>query len=299
MKFAATSVTLLSLFLLSCDSGEQAAPAPEAKKPTCDQSLDSLTGDWARIVSTPNGDALDGLFRVRFNKVEPGGTPTLIATAGTLNKMTYSLAEKKEGYVIFLQDRDIADIEKFKAENKDPNRKMQGKMKVVVDAKKCRLKIDDMYLTYVDGQPQEHFNEAMSSFYAKADKTYSFDQCTDAFGLRYSDKPVDPTKVKAASKSNGPLQERISAGVPSYFYQFVPTSELDPACQMSFDVYEDNARILENQTAVADGKDGKVLNFEHTFQPSGMGIFVELHRYKNCNGQKSLVSVSCGVVLPQ
>lgn len=289
----------LTLGLLSTGVGcEDLMKPPEQpaqeKKSTCALSLDTLEGGYA--YQLPGTEDVDDRIRVKF--MTDGGTQKLIATEGTVDKKVYTRTEMRKYDAVYLEDRDIEDINRFKAENKDPNARLQGKMYVRVNEPRCQVRVSETFITYVNGELKEApmFRE---SWYKPSAHTYSWEKCSDPMSLRFSEEPFDPAKVGAPGKRDKPLLRAIPANKPAYFSTFVADDEIGDNCSVSFDVFDEDIQVASKLTDVAEGKDGKVLSFDRTFKPYDTGRFVEVHAFQTCAGKRELIKVACGVVKPE
>lgn len=299
MKKLAAWFCVFSLAFLGlapgCDGGGAPVP-PEKTKKGCELNLDNLSGEWVKLVPTPQGDQLDERVRVKF--FQDGGNPRMLATLGTVDKKVLVLSERREGDAIYVEQRDEETVQRFKEKNTDPNQPLQAKLYVRVNERRCQVQITESYLTYVNGELKEP-QSGVPSFYRTTDRTYSWENCSDPVGLKFSEDVVDAAAIKPITREDRPLLRAVPAGKKGYFYLHVPTADMTEGCTQSFDVFDEDARVAEGLSTSMGVEGGQALIFDRTWEPAATGRFIEVYRYETCGGQKQLKKVSCGVVKPE
>ena len=170
--------------------------------------------------------------------------------------------------------------------------KLQGQLFAKVDSK-CRLRIDDMYWTLVNGKKKEDSNPVGSNPFVKVDKPYMFETCDNQAELFDGDKegfPELPITEAPMNEMDKPIH---------YYFIGEKGTVAEEGCTYFFDTYAGWMPLKKDQPAeIVDGK--VVWHTTHAFttedarkvQGKVVGIF-HMDRYKTCGGKKERIDMTC------
>jgi hypothetical protein len=188
--------------------------------------------------------------------------------------------------------------------NNNLGNKLQGRMTVEKEKRKCRLMVNDMYFTIHNGKGLEDFNPVGRNAFIESKTPYAFEDCTDQANLApYTS--AEPPKDRSGFGSRNDVFEYDK----EYFFHYVGEVEAKGAkdCTYSFDAY---AQYMPAETGVAVqvGPKGVVQWVgKATFKASNvikadltkLGIY-QMTRYKQCGGgpRERIDSVCTALRLP-
>jgi hypothetical protein len=302
-------------------------PSQTAQQVECKLDPANVSGQWLSLKAGPGGDSMDPSGRVEFRTVD--GKKQARYSAGpaapgspATNKATYEFSrvnDKKEAiYVLnLIQGKTPERIERLKKDNRKKEMKFEARLIVGVETKRCLLTINDVAVSYVKGKEEEEANPAGQRSFAPWDTTkpdkqpFSMEHCTDVGALVAFDKPqIDLEKDKALDHREG-----VYAKEPVYF-NYLPHGEpedkdalakwvkekglvSEPGCTYDFEGWMRD-HLVTDKTEVKPLPDGYVdwvwmTSFE---QSNATGDFLEMHRYKTCDGKRTLISNACTIVWP-
>lgn len=189
----------------------------------------------------------------------------------------------------------------FKIMNNNVANPLQGVLYVKVDAEKCRIVMEDMYVTVFEGKKVEDFNPIGTNPFVRDDAEYLFEDCSKEGMLADVATPELPSDL-----SQLPPNRRFPVGAPVH-YLYAGDVEVTPAegCTYSVDTWA-TWRPVAKGVAV-EPVDGKLVwKAEHTWPAdtkkvlvgieAGQGVyggFFHLARRKTCNGTTSTIDVVC------
>lgn len=214
---------------------------------------------------------------------------------GTDDELEAIIAEAKKAYKE-AEASDESIFKMWKLRRASMGNKLQGQVFAKVDSK-CRLRIDDMYWTIVNGEKREDTNPVGSNPFVQVDKPYMFEHCDNQAELFDGDKegfPELPITEPPMNEMDKPIH---------YYFIGKKGTEPEDGCTYSFDTYAGWLPVAKDQKA--EVVDGKVLwHAEHTFttedarkvQGKIIGLF-HMDRYKTCGGKKERIDVSCRTTL--
>jgi hypothetical protein len=208
-----------------------------------------------------------------------------------------------EGTAMVAQYKDKPEWQSFVLNNNNLGNKLRGVIYTKIDTKKCRLVVQDNYLTIYNAKKVEDSNPAGINPFVKNDQgELLWEHCTDQkslVALPSADYPADPAQVVT--------QPRHGAGSAVHF-RFLHPDHLKPTegCTTTFDAWL-NGKPLQKGLAVSavdDGKGGQrqEWTFSHTFDKpsaSGAGDVVVSVGTRSCAGKEPEKLVSCAAVLIQ
>jgi hypothetical protein len=188
--------------------------------------------------------------------------------------------------------------DQFVLNNNNLGNKLQGRLYLKIDEKKCRLSVSDMYFTIYDGKGREDTNPVGINPFVETDQDLLFEHCTEGRGVVADLNTEEPPK----NLDDIPARRPHSVGKPiHYWYLGEKGIKAEEGCTYSMDTWV-NWRPVEQDVAIAPEDDGALKwNFSHTFgeddlvtvQGMNAGV-VSMVRYKTCaSGEKEVITVGC------
>jgi len=321
---AAVGLLALAIVVSGCEQKTTMGVAPVEE---CSIDLHNLSGMFiAQKASPDRGEYLDKDFRMQF--YEKDGKKMLTHTGGRVfpqlpltEKYEYEFSkwvDEGETEALFtanfVQDFEEKELEERKKTNKDLGWKLEGMLYIRVDQKRCRLKVSDMYATYVEGKRIEDFNVGGQSSYLITEETrYSMVNCPPA---RKREKPeenrqgeliawekAEPDPNRDQSFPRGPKGTMVPEGKPVHWMWIdaeMNEKTAEEGCTYNFDVYYDDLPVDSLQdVAVTPGKKWTYWAFEMTHETIEKPTFIEIHRHKVCGGVDTTIEGVCNVVITE
>jgi len=319
----AAAIGLIGLILGGCEQRTTIGVQPVEE---CALDLENLEGMYVAQKAAPDrGEYLDKDFRIKFFTED--GKKKLISTGGRVypelpltEKFTYAFKEirdlptgDREAYyhANLVPDFNAEELEKEKLANKNLGWKLEGMLYIRVDSRRCRLKVSDMYATYLEGKRVEDFNMGGQSSYVESDE--------DRFGMvscppaRHRDRPEenrqgeliawskpDPDPNRDESYPRGRKGTLVPVGEPVHWMWIDPemnTKNAPENCSHYFAVYYDDLPVDSMQHVdVTPGKKWTYWAFEMTHEALERPTFIEIHRHKVCDGKDEIIESVCNVV---
>lgn len=179
--------------------------------------------------------------------------------------------------------------------NNNLGNKLQGRVYIKVDARKCRLRFSDMYVGIFNGKTFEDSNVVGTNPFVQETAELLFEDCDDSRTLldwASADRPA-PEDVGDRSFALG--------DVVHYHYYGDKAVQAEEGCTYAMDVWQqwrDPKKGIE--APVVDGKvdwhttvtwtDGASLSLVNEFDPRGiLGVV----RYQTCGGAKTKIDTLC------
>jgi hypothetical protein len=306
--------------LVGCGGG-----STTVKVPDCDLSLDNLDGMYVSLKGDGSGiDSPDKFARIKFLTTDEG-KKQVIYTAGKLqegnpatNKYTYDFVEKtKLGDLLFavnmIKGKSNQRIERLKKDNRSLGMKFEGRLYIKILERRCRLQVGDYYVTYVRGEEIEDSNPTGTREYAALDEELSMVHCDAPRSLIAFEKEVlDLDKDKALNPFEGVYaldQTWLHFLPPLYEDEELRNKQMAEAHITPTEGCTYDAELWIRDEAVADrqkipmtiNEETKRVDWriDYAFKKSSAdGIYVEMHRYKTCEGKRKVVGNSCNVFKP-
>jgi hypothetical protein len=324
LSLAAGGLLAMALVVGGCEQKTTMGVAPVEE---CSIDLHNLSGMFIAQKAAPDrGEYLDKDFRMLF--FEEDGKKKLLHTGGRVfpqlpltEKFNYEFtkfvdeAETEALYTAnFVQDFEAKELEERKKTNKDLGWKLEGMVYVRLDEKRCRLKVSDMYVTYVEGKRIEDFNMGGQSAYLISEETrYSMVTCPPA---RKREKPeenrqgeliawekAEPDPNRDESYPRGPKGTMVPDGKPVHWMWIDPEMNektAEEGCTYNLDVYFDDLPVESLQdVAVTPGKKWTYWSFEMTHDVIEKPTFIEIHRHKVCGAEDTTIEAVCNVVITE
>ena len=190
--------------------------------------------------------------------------------------------------------------EMFKLNNNNLGNKLQGRLYIEVDAKRCRLSVADMYFTVHNGDKVEDTNPVGKNPFVESKDTLMFEHCTEGRNivadLNEAEPPKDPSEI--------PATRMHEYGKPvHYFYFGEKEAKAEEGCTYTADTWV-NWKPVGKDISITPEESGQLLwRGSHTYAEgdtisvSGKdAALFEMVRYKACNGgEKETISTTCNV----
>jgi len=187
--------------------------------------------------------------------------------------------------------------DQFALNNNNLGNKLQGRLYVKIDSKKCRLSISDMYFTVYNGKGIEDTNPVGINPFVETKEDLLFEHCTEGRGKVADLNTEEPPK----NLDDIPARRPHSVGKPiHYWYLGEKGVKAEEGCTYSMDTWV-NWRPLEKDIAITPTDKGELKwHFSHTYgsddlvkvQGMDAGV-ISMVRNKTCGGEKELISVGC------
>ncbi len=318
--FATLVGAAFTLALTACGGGTTTTQAPE-----CDLSLDNLDGMYVSMKGDGTGnDQPDKFARLKFVTTDEG-KKQVIYTAGKLqegnpatNKYTYDFKEKTTlGDLLFtvnmIKGKSKQRIERLKKDNRSLGMKFEGRLYIKILERRCRLQVGDYYVTYVRGEEIEDSNPTGTREYAALDKELSMVHCDAPRSLIAFEKEViDLEKDQALNPFEGvyALDQTWMHFLPPLYEddelreKQMKEAHITPTegCTYDGELWIRDERIGDRQkVAMTVNEETKRVDWrvDYSFKKSSAdGVYVELHRYKTCDGKRKVIGNACNVFKP-
>ncbi len=320
---------LLGVLTAGCDTPAPPPPSePVARPDTCGEDINSLPGSSWLWLDPNAADKPNPLARVKFEDVGgalhakytakslgdvydyactiQGKTGTCVETTDHAEAWCKAWASTHEGVcdpalvaaATGLPQADFdkvaakvnADLKKLKPAEKElqrkadnsPNNKIRGKIQIAVDKGKCQLTLVDRYQTLVDGKVQEYENVLGTAKFAKATEEYIYESCKDVD----SAWAPGPDDQHAAAQAAGTIK----------FSAILQKDQKGAAgCTYTADVYRDWVKSQSAVPAAEDKKFGPRWDVAVPLADAGRHA-VYFDRYKECDGKKDRIGLTCAIV---
>jgi hypothetical protein len=178
--------------------------------------------------------------------------------------------------------------------------KLRGVLYIKIDARKCRLRVQDMYRFYYNGQWGEDSNPAgINPFVKNEEGELLWEHCDnprDLVDLATADYPSDPANVLNAGKHE--------AGKEVHYW-FLSGDYLRPeeGCTYGYDLYQDYKPVGKDQKPeeVTVGANKELRwHFSRTYAEAskpGEAQIMTMVVNKTCSGKEPVKTVTCNALL--
>ncbi len=187
----------------------------------------------------------------------------------------------------------------FKMNNNNLGNKLQGRMYLKVDEKRCRLSVSDMYFTVYNGEAVEDTNPVGINPFVENDQEWMFEHCEEGRGvmadLNEADPPADPATITA---------QQHETGKPVYYYYFgEKDAKAEEGCTYTADTWT-NWKKVGTDLPITPEESGQLLwRGSHTWEQDALvsvqgknAAIFEMVRYKQCaGGERTKINTSCNV----
>ncbi|HHO53409.1 MAG TPA: hypothetical protein ENK18_21700 [Deltaproteobacteria bacterium] len=213
---------------------------------------------------------------------------------GTDEELNTAIKEAKK---LVKKYRGTPSWDRFVLNNNNLANKLQGRLYVDIDEKRCRLSVGDYYWTIFNGKPQEDTNPVGQNPFVETEESYLFEHCVEGNIMPGLASEARPSKEEM---SQIPGQRSYDEGKPYWFHYLGEKNlEAEEGCTYSYDVWANWKKVSEGNTI--EPVDGKLeWKFQHT--PKGSVTLlnnnkplevITMIRYKECGGTKEQLDVVC------
>ena len=188
--------------------------------------------------------------------------------------------------------------DQFVLNNNNLGNKLQGRLYLKIDPKKCRLSVSDMYFTIYEGKGREDTNPVGINPFVETQEDLLFKHCTEGRGIVADLNTEEPPK----NLDDIPVRRPHSVDKPIYYWYLGEKGvKAEEGCTYSMDTWV-NWRPVEKDIAIKPGKKGALKwTFSNSFakddlvtvqgHPAGVATMI---RYKSCgSGDKEVITVAC------
>ncbi len=189
----------------------------------------------------------------------------------------------------------------FKQQYNNMGNKLRGVLYVKVDARKCRLRVQDMYRFYYNGKWGEDSNPAGINPFVKNDQgELLWDHCDnplDLVDLKSAEYPSDPANVKNVT------QHAVNEPV-HYWFLSGDYAAPEEGCTYSYNTWlnykPDQQNLKPEEIAGKGNKKELRWHFTKTYtEASGPGEaeVVTMNVVKTCAGKEAVKTTACNAVV--
>ncbi len=188
--------------------------------------------------------------------------------------------------------------DKFVLNNNNLGNKLQGRLYVKIDSKKCRLSLSDMYFTIYNGKGIEDTNPVGINPFVETNEELLFEHCTEGRTFVGDLNTPEPPK----NLKDIPFKRPHFVGKPIYYWYLGEKGvKAEEGCTYSMDTWV-NWRPNEKDIEVTpDDKGVLKWHFTHTYgeddlvtvqgMPAGV---ISMVRYQTCGSKdKEIITVGC------
>lgn len=191
----------------------------------------------------------------------------------------------------------------FKLMNNNVGNTLQGVLYVKVDTQRCRVQVDDMFVTIFEGQKKEDFNPVGTNAFVKADKDYLYEDCTREGMLVDLDVDALPADLSTVP----PVREHAPGAPVFYHYVGDQAVKAEEGCTYAVSTWA-NWVPVESGKAVTVAEDGTIgWTTQHSWKAEDRlfvgndlatrtplrGGFLHVRRDKTCGGTTTKIDVLC------
>ena len=214
---------------------------------------------------------------------------------GTDEELNAEIKTAKENWRKY---RGTENEKQFVLNNNNLGNKLQGRLYVDIDDKRCKMTIGDFYWTIYNGKGIEDSNPVGQNLFAEVKEDYLFEHCKEGNimpGVEMENLPDDLSFI--------PPTRRYAAG-RDYWYHYLGEKNIqaEAGCTYSFDVWANFKKVSEGNPAPVV-KDQITWKFKHAFgnddqvvmwgdQTRPLGV-ITMIRYKECGGKKEKMGAVC------
>jgi len=220
------------------------------------------------------------------------------ATQATDDELKASIKKARKTVAEY---RDTPNWPRFKMNNNNLGNKLQGRIYLKADTKRCRLSLSDMYFTIYDGKGVEDTNPVGINPFVETKDQYMFEHCDEGRNivadLNEADPPADPATIKP---------EEHKYGAPVYYYYYgEKDAKAEEGCKYSADTYA-SWRPVDKGLEITPEASGQLLwRGSHTWTSDNVAdvqgkkaSLFEMVRYKQCgDAPKQKINTVCNVYI--
>ncbi len=205
----------------------------------------------------------------------------------------------KEGKEAVAKAKPAPSWPQFKIMYNNVGNTLQGVLYAKVDAQRCRLSVDDMFMTVHDGKKKEDFNPVGTNPFVLTDKTFLFDDCPVPRVLAGWKEPKLPEDLSKVS----PVGEFEAGKDVHYIYVGDKETKATEGCTYTADTWV-NWEAADKGVAIKT--EGDAIDW-HTVAKHGAGsltvaagkkgIVYHMTRHKECAGKKETIDTVCAAAI--
>lgn len=188
----------------------------------------------------------------------------------------------------------------FVLNNNNLGNKLQGRLYVEVDDKRCRLSITDMYFTIFDGKKVEDTNPVGKNPFVETKNELMFVHCKDGRSLA----DLTTAEVPADLSTIPPRREHTVDNDIFYHYLGENAVKAEEGCNYSYDAYSQWKLLQENVVVQADEKGALKWNLAHKYGATDLVSYsnqqvgvLHMVRSKECGGKEEQIDVLCNAAM--
>ena len=210
-----------------------------------------------------------------------------LGAEGTDDELNEAIKKAKENWRKY---RGTEYEQRFVLNNNNLGNKLQGRLYVDIDTKRCKLSVGDYYWTIFNGRPTEDTNPVGQNPFSETEETYLFEHCDEGNimpGIESETLPDDLSSIPGRGR-------RYATGKEYWFhYLGEKHEEAKPGCTYSYDLWANYRPVSENNPI--EPKDDK-LEWKSKFAfPEGQQVamwgdstkpigVLNMVRYQQCEG---------------
>lgn len=217
------------------------------------------------------------------------------ASRSTDEEINKAIAKAKES---FAKNKDDA---RYRLNNNNLGNKLQGLLWVKINKRRCRLDIDDMFMTIYNGKRTEDYNPVGKNPFVRSDEEFVWEHCLDSQSLADLDSPDLPKDLSTLDP-----QRKQSVGKPVH-YHFVGEkwAKAEKGCEYKYSNYA-MWRPVTKEVSVTPNEKGE-LNWStsHTYAQEDIvdvlqgrpGAVYHMVRSQHCALREPEIDVLCNAAL--
>ena len=195
------------------------------------------------------------------------------------------------------------ELKLFELNNHNLGNKLQGRIYLKVDDKRCKLSFTDMYFTIYEGKAVEDTNPVGINPFSETKDEWMFEHCDEGRNIVADLNDPEPP----AKPEDIPAERPHELGKPVYyFYYGEKEAKAVEGCTYSADVWA-NWKSVAKDLPITPEENGNLLwRGTHTFNQGELvkvqgrdAAIYEMVRYKQCEGgEKEKINTVCNVFIP-
>lgn len=212
----------------------------------------------------------------------------------------------KDGVAWVEKYRGTPEWDKVVLNNNNLGNKLQGLLDGKIDAKRCRLRASDMYMTIYNGEQRIDSNPVGTNPFVQLEGEWLWEHCDDGLNLVEFDAPELPADLATIPPphlrvhpcaGDVDMQGQCVDAKGKLYYHYLGKNgvEAQEGCTYSADIYAGWKPV--GKDVAANFAEGKVAwTWEQpwgdlSLQP-GVGV-LSMVRYKNCGGKREKIDTLC------